>query len=148
MPDVTFNFLKAMSFPALTGASPDKSLQMAAALIERTDNLKSTRPFLIAPALTLDLIDHVVDHKAVFMLRAEHDDFRVRIDLNVVPRGPVEKVIRFDCLLRTFRIGGGELAVQDETPVRTLAHIAFQPLEQRGRVHAHREREKFSADLP
>ena len=63
-------------------------------------------------------------------------NFRVRIDLNVMPRGPVEKIIHFDCLLRTFRVGGGKLAMQDETPVSILAHIAFQPLEQRGRVHA------------
>ena len=48
--------------------------------------------------LPFDLFYHVIDDMAVFVLRAEHDNFRVRVDLYVVPRWPVEEIIRFDSL--------------------------------------------------
>lgn len=81
------------------------------------------------PTLTFDLHYHVVNDVAVLALRAEHDDFRVFVDLYVVPRWPVEEIIRFDSLLCALRVSCGELAAQDEAPVRALAQIAFQPLE-------------------
>lgn len=80
----------------------------------------------------------MVDDMAVCVLRAEHDDFRVRVDLDVVPRWPIEEIIRFDSFLRALGIGCCELAAQYETPVRTLAQITFQPLEQWGRVNPRR----------
>ncbi len=65
----------------------------------------------------------------VLMLRAEHDDFCIGVDLDVVPRWPIEEIIRFDSLLRPHCVGCGELATQYKAPVRTLAQIAFQSLE-------------------
>ena len=59
-----------------------------------------------ALTLAVDLLYHVVDDMAVRVLRAEHDDFRVRVDLDVVPRWPIEEIIRFDSLLRALRVGG------------------------------------------
>ena len=82
-------------------------------------------PMQTRPILTLDLLYHVVDHMAGLMLGAEHDNFRVRVDLYVVPGRPVKEIICFDSLLRALCIGCGELPAQDETPVRTLAQITF-----------------------
>ena len=44
--------------------------------------------------LAADLLDHVLDDVAVLVLRAEHDDLRVRVDLDVVSGRPVEQVVR------------------------------------------------------
>lgn len=102
---------------------------------------------LSALGLTFHHLDHVVDDMAVFALWAEHDDLRVGVDLYVVPGWPVKQVIRIDSLLLAVCIGRGELAEQDETPMGTLAHIAFKSLKQRGGINARRETEVFAADL-
>lgn len=75
----------------------------------------------IRSCLTVDLLYHVIDNMAVFMLRAEHDNFCIRIDFYIVSGWPVEEIIRFDRLLYALRIGCCDLAMQDEAPVRTLA---------------------------
>lgn len=84
---------------------------------------------------------------AVFVLRAEHDNVRVGVDLHVVARWPVKKIVRADGLLGAGGVGGGELAAQDKAPVGALAEVAFQPLEQRGGVDTRREAEVLTADL-
>ena len=84
---------------------------------------------------------------AVLALRAEHDDLRVCVDLYVVPGWPVKQIVRVDRLMRAVRVGRGELAAQDVAPVGTLAHIALQPLEQRGSIDARRKTEILAADL-
>jgi len=65
-------------------------------------------------SLALYLLDHVVDDLTVFVLRAEHDNLRVSLDLYVVSGRPVEEVIRLHRLLHADRIGGGELTTYDE----------------------------------
>ena len=49
------------------------------------------------------LLDHVVDDAAVLVLRAEHDDLRVGIHLHIVPRRPVEKIVRLTVSRAPFR---------------------------------------------
>jgi len=71
----------------------------------------------------------VVDDVAMLMLRAEHDNLRVGVNLHIVPRWPVEQVIGADCLLLAGRIGRGELTAQYEAPMGTLTEVSFQPLE-------------------
>src|SRR5688500_9702236 len=101
----------------------------------------------VCMVLTLYFFDHVIDDVAVLALRAEHDDLRVGVDLHVVPRRPVEEVVRLDRLALALRIGGGDLAVQHEAPVRAVAVVAFQALEQRRGIDARRQREVLAADL-
>ena len=84
---------------------------------------------------------------AVLTLRTEHDDIRVCLDLDVVPRWPVEQVTCVDGFLHSACVGGGELAAQDEAPMGTLAQIAFQSLEQWGGIYPRRETEILTADL-
>lgn len=70
---------------------------------------------------TFYLFNHVAEDMAVLMLRAEHDDLRIRVDLHVVSGWPVKQVVRFDRFLRAVCIGRGELAAHD----RCLVNYAF-----------------------
>src|SRR4030088_981716 len=70
-------------------------------------------------SLALCLFNHVVDDVAMLVLRAEHDDLRVSINPHIVPRWPIEQVIRVDFLLLASRIGRGERAAHHETPMGT-----------------------------
>ena len=101
---------------------------------------------MISTGLTFCLCNHVIDHLAVLVLRAEHDDLGIGVDPHVVSRRPVEQVVGADRLLFP-----GVVVVScpahDETPVRTLAEFAFQALEQRGGVDARRQREVLAADF-
>src|ERR1700716_168409 len=83
---------------------------------------------VVSVGLALYLLDHVVDDAAVLVLRAEHDDLRVGIHLHIVPRRPVEKIVRVDRLPRAIPIGCGDLAAQDKSPVGALTEVAFQAL--------------------
>ena len=49
-------------------------------------------------------------------------------------------------LLHAARVGRREPAAQHEAPVRALAEVALQSLEERRRVDARREREVLAAD--
>jgi len=95
----------------------------------------------------LQLLPHVIDHLGVLPLRAEHDDLRVGRDLHVVPGGPVEQVGRLDRLPLAGRVRRGQLPAQDVAPVRALAEVAVQPLEQGRGVHSGGQREELAADL-
>jgi len=70
----------------------------------------------------------------VLMLRTEHYNIRICINLYIVSGWPVKQIIRVYCLLNSVRVGRGELAAQDKTPVGTLAQIAFQALKQWGGI--------------
>jgi len=81
------------------------------------------------------------------MLRAEHNDLRVLVYSNVVPRGPVEQVIRSHTLLLARAIGRSEAAFQNESPMRTLAEIAIKSLKQRRRIDSRRKGKVLAADM-
>ena len=49
----------------------------------------------------------MVDDQAVLPLRAEHDDLGIGFDLHIVPRWPVEEVIRVDRFARPAGVPGG-----------------------------------------
>src|SRR3977135_936167 len=97
--------------------------------------------------LALGLFDHVVDDVAMLLLRAEHDDLRVSINPHIVPRRPVEEVIGADSLPLAGCIGRGDVTTQHEAPVGTLTEVSFQPLEQRGGIHAGGKRKVLATDL-
>jgi hypothetical protein len=84
---------------------------------------------------------------AVLVLRAEHDNFSVCIDLYIVSWRPVKQIIRIDCLLHPVRVGRSDLSVQDVAPMGALAQIAFKSLEQRGCIDSRRETEVLAADF-
>ncbi len=90
----------------------------------------------------------MIDNMRVLALRAEHDDFRIRVDAHVVPGRPIEEVVLVDGLLAAGGIGGGDLAAQHEAPVRAVAAVSFQSLEQGGRIDTSGQREVFATDLP
>src|SRR5690606_24605872 len=91
--------------------------------------------------------DHVVDHLGVLVLRAEHDDAGVLIDPHIMTGGPVEEVVGCHCLLLARGIRGGDPAIQDEAPMRTLTQIALEALEQGRRIDTLGEAEILPADL-
>jgi hypothetical protein len=104
--------------------------------------------FLRAPeSLALGLFNHVIDHLAVLVLRAKHDDLRISIDPDIVPRRPVEKIISADCLLLAGGIGRGELTAKHEAPMGTLTKVSLQPLEKWGGIYAGGKSEALAADL-
>src|SRR3972149_6451518 len=107
----------------------------------------SDDPRLRRASLAPRLFNHVVDDLAMLVLRAKHDDLRVSINPHIVPRWPVEQVIGADCLLLAGRIGCGELTTQHEAPMGTLTEVFFQPLEERGGIHARGKGEVLAADL-
>ena len=57
-------------------------------------------------SLSFNLVYHVIAHVSVLVLRAEHDDLRVGIDLYIMPRRPVKKFTRVHTLLNSIGIGG------------------------------------------
>src|SRR3979409_2336744 len=81
------------------------------------------------------------------MLGTEHDNLRVGVDLYIVSRRPIEQVVGIHRFSRAIRVGRNELAAQNEAPVRALALIAFQSLEERSGVNARREGEVLAAYL-
>lgn len=108
---------------------------------------KSIPSGLRRASLAPRLFNHVVDNLAMLVLRAEHNDLRVSIDAHIVPRWPVEQVIGADCFLLADRIGRGEFTTQHKAPMGTLAEVSFQPLEERGGIHARGKGEVLAADL-
>ena len=64
---------------------------------------------------------------AVLLLRAEHYDLHVFVDLYIVPEWPVKEIFPFDCFLCAVRVRCRELPAQDETPVwATGTKVAIQ----------------------
>jgi hypothetical protein len=108
----------------------------------RSDEKQLTRAIL-----SLRLFNHVVDDLAMLVLRAKHDDLRVSINPHIVAWWPVEQVAGADCLLVAGCVGRGELTTQYEAPMRTLTEVSFQPLEERGGIHACGKGEVLAADL-
>ena len=103
---------------------------------------------MLSIGLSLRLCNHVIDHPAVLVLRAEHDDLGIRVDPHVVAGRPIEQIVGAHRFLRPAGVRGGELSLHDEAPVRTLAKIAFQALEQGRGVDIRRQREVFAAYFP
>jgi hypothetical protein len=73
----------------------------------------------------MHLPDHVIDDVSMRMLRAEHNDLGVIVHSHIVPRGPIEQVIRGHALLLARAIGRSEAAFQNKSPMRALAQIAI-----------------------
>ena len=78
----------------------------------------------------------MVDHMAMLVLRAEHDDLGVLVNFHIVTGRPIEKVIGVDGFLIARRIGRGQPTLQHIAPVRRLTEVAFQPLKEGSGVHS------------
>jgi hypothetical protein len=89
----------------------------------------------------------VIDDMAVLLLRAEHYNLRVRVDLYIVPGWPVKEIIRFDCFLCAVHVRCRELTAQDEASVWALAQVAIQSLEQLSGINTCRKTEILITDL-
>ncbi|CDX11917.1 hypothetical protein MPL3356_110233 [Mesorhizobium plurifarium] len=103
--------------------------------------------FRRSPALPLGLFDHVIDHMAVLVLWAEHDNGGILHDAHIVSGRPVKEVVLSHRLLPPLRIRRGDLALEHIAPVRALAAVVVEAFEQRRRVDTLGEREMFGADL-
>src|ERR1044072_2121290 len=91
------------------------------------------------------LVEHVIQHPGVLGLRAEQDDLRVLSAAHAVPRGPEEELTAADHFLVATGIGDGELALDQVAPVRRVAQVALQALEEWRDVGTGREREVLAA---
>jgi hypothetical protein len=89
----------------------------------------------------------MIDDMAVLLLRAEHYDLRISVNLYIMPGRPVKKIIRVDCFLCAVRVRRRELPAQNEAPVWALAQISIQPLEQRRGINPCRKTEVLATDL-
>ena len=85
----------------------------------------------------------MINHLAVLMLGAEHDNLGIHIHPDIVTWRPIEEFAGTDAFLLSCRVGGRELPLKHIAPVGTLAEISLKSLEERRRVDAGRER-KYS----
>jgi hypothetical protein len=112
--------------------------------IEPSAALAAGRPALHDAA---HLCEHVIDDFGVLVLRAEHDDFGVLVDLHRVSGRPMEQVAAGEGFFAAIGIRDGDFALHQVAPVRRLAQVALQPPEQRRDVGTGRQREILAADL-
>lgn len=84
----------------------------------------------------------------MLVLRAEEHDICILRYRHRVARAQIDEIAALDRLLHAIRIGDCEEPLQDMTPMRRLAEVAFEPLQQ-GRQILPAAREKYSpAILP
>jgi hypothetical protein len=92
-------------------------------------------------ALAFGLLDHVIDDMTVLILRTEHDNIRIFINLYIMSWWPVKQIIRADGFLCPLRVGHGKFAAQEKSPVGALTQITFQALKQWRGIDSGRETE-------
>src|SRR3954453_3870969 len=80
--------------------------------------------------------EHVVHHVAVLVLGAEQHDLGVLDDAHAVPGRPVEEVLCHTLLCGAVGVGHDQGAGDDVPPVRGLAGVVLEALEQRRDVGA------------
>src|SRR5262245_33028305 len=97
------------------------------------------------PSTGAHLSEHVVKHLRVLDVRAEEDDVGIIDDTQAVSCWPVEEVVRRAGLLSAVDVGDNEFAGEHVAPMRGLAGITLQPLQQWSDAGARREREVFAA---
>ena len=73
----------------------------------------------------------MINYTGVLVLRAEQDELAVPGDPNRVSRWPVEQVPGRDLLLGPVAKGDAQLAVDQVAPVRRLAEVVLEPLQER-----------------
>ena len=88
----------------------------------------------------------MIDYGAVFGLRTEQDDLRVTSDSHGVPRWPVEEIASGYALLRPIQIRHRDLAFNHVSPMRGLAAIGLEALEERGDICACFQGKVFASD--
>src|SRR6478736_1757294 len=87
--------------------------------------------FGTAGSTATHLGEHVGHHARVFDLWAEEDDLGVHPDAHAVSRWPIEQIIARARLLRVVRVGDDHFPGKHVAPVRRLAGVTLQTLEQR-----------------
>ena len=84
-----------------------------------------------------DLFDHVIDDEAVFPLGAEHDEFRIGLDLDVMAGGPIEQVVGIHRLRGALGIGRGDPAFEDERLRTIFQYFSIDPKEMEKELHSY-----------
>ena len=89
----------------------------------------------------------MVYNLAMFDLRAEQNHFGVFARFDCMTGRPVKKVTAGDDFLLAIGVGHGDFPLDQIAPMRRLAEVIFEPLEQRCDVCARTEGEVFSRHL-
>jgi hypothetical protein len=97
--------------------------------------------------LAAHLAKHVIYDLTMLVLRTEQDDLGIIADFDRVSGWPVEQVTAVDHFICAVCVGDGEFTPQQVAPVRGLAQVALQPLEERRDVRTGAERKVLAADL-
>src|SRR5258708_6893456 len=84
---------------------------------------------------------HVVHHLRVFDLRAEEDELRVFQHADAVSRGPVEEVVGGTGLFGPVCVADDHRTRDHVAPMRSLARVALEALQQWSNVGAPPERQ-------
>src|SRR5512143_1943189 len=93
------------------------------------------------------LLQHVIYDLTVLVLRTEQYDLGIFADFYRVSGRPVEQVTAFVLFLSAVCVSNCEFTLQQVAPVRRLAKIALQPLEQRRDICPCGERKVLAANL-
>jgi hypothetical protein len=95
----------------------------------------------------LDLSQDMIHNLPMFMLGTEEDDLGLLTGSYGMSGRPIKQVPGNDCISRTIRISYDNCSFQHVTPVWGLAHVSFQPLEQRRKIDSFAKREVFTPEL-
>src|SRR3990167_1309628 len=94
------------------------------------------------------LVQHFVDHFAMFVLRTEQDDFGVFSHLHRMAGRPIEQVAAANHFVSPIRVAHGQLALDHIAPVWRLAHVTLQALQQRRDIRTGAQRKIFGTHHP
>ena len=94
-----------------------------------------------------ELLVQMVYNLAMFDLWAEQNHFGVFARFDCMTGWPVKKVAARDDFLLAIGVGHGDFPLDQVAPMRRLAEVIFETLEQRGDVCARTEGEVFSRHL-
>ncbi len=88
----------------------------------------------------------MLDDGAVLDLRAEQDDLGIDAHAHRMARRPIEEIAARDDFFLPIAVRDGDLPLDHVSPMRGLAQIGFQSLEERPEVGALLEREVLARD--
>ena len=92
--------------------------------------------------------DHVVHDVSVLMLRTKQNEIGILFDFYRMSRWPVKQVICAGDFRTAVGVRRGQFPLDDISPVRGMAHVSFQPLQQWRYIHSGGERKILAADFP
>ena len=121
---------------------PASSLDELAAVVTRLDDRS-----VLSRIRRRDLGEHVVEHRRVLELRAEHDHLGVVGHADAVARGPIEHVARSTRVRRAVLVGDHHTALDDVAPTGGAWHASPGRPSRSGAMSVPAARERNSPEL-